>query len=167
MIIRIARDYILKSGLTLGVKDPQNRSSEHNRRLFSKGICQGEGSWQSSLYTPQIRQNSCYPHTKKTNNNNNFPTAVLQVNNYQVLLFRWFPPHPSNSVIFALPVRTMKRCRFKHTRKLFHTVLFILFMGFSRQEYWSGLPFPSPVDHILSDLSTMTRPSWVAPHGVA
>ena len=25
--------------------------------------------------------------------------------------------------------------------------LFILFMGFSRQEYWSGLPFPSPVDH--------------------
>jgi len=34
--------------------------------------------------------------------------------------------------------------------------LFILFMGFSRQEYWSGLPFPSPVDHILSDLSTMT-----------
>ena len=41
--------------------------------------------------------------------------------------------------------------------------LFILFMGFSRQEYWSGLPFPSPVDHILSDLSTMTCPSWVAP----
>ena len=41
--------------------------------------------------------------------------------------------------------------------------LFILFMGFSRQEYWSGLPFPSPVEHILSDLSTMTRPSWVAP----
>ena len=36
-------------------------------------------------------------------------------------------------------------------------------MGFSRQEYWGGLPFPSPVDHILSDLSTMTCPSWVAP----
>ena len=36
-------------------------------------------------------------------------------------------------------------------------------MGFSRQEYWSGLPFPSPVDHILSDLSTLTHPSWVAP----
>ena len=41
--------------------------------------------------------------------------------------------------------------------------LFILFMGFLRQEYWSGLPFPSPVDHILSDLSTVTRQSWVAP----
>ena len=45
--------------------------------------------------------------------------------------------------------------------------LFIFFMGFSRQEYWSGLPFPSPVDHVLSELSTMTRPSWVAPHGMA
>ena len=45
--------------------------------------------------------------------------------------------------------------------------LFILFMGFSSQEYWSGLPFPSPVDHILSELSTMTYLSWVALHGMA
>ena len=45
--------------------------------------------------------------------------------------------------------------------------LFILFMGFSWQEYWSGLPFPSPVDHILSELSTKTHPSWVALHGMA
>ena len=45
--------------------------------------------------------------------------------------------------------------------------LFILFMGFSRQEYRSGLPFPSPVDHVLSELSTMTRPSWVALHCMA
>ena len=37
--------------------------------------------------------------------------------------------------------------------------LFILFMGFSRQEYWSGLPFLSPVNHILSELSTRTHPS--------
>ena len=45
--------------------------------------------------------------------------------------------------------------------------LFILFMAFSRQECWCGLPFPSPVDHILSELSPMTCPSWVAPHGMA
>ena len=44
--------------------------------------------------------------------------------------------------------------------------LFILFMGFSKQEYWSDLPFLSPVDHVLSELSTMTRPSWVAVHGM-
>ena len=40
-------------------------------------------------------------------------------------------------------------------------------MGFSKQEYWSGLPFPSPVDYVLSELYTMTRPSWVALHGMA
>ena len=51
-----------------------------------------------------------------------------------------------------------------HCGKPEHT---ILFMGSSRQEYWSGLPFPPPVDHVLSDLSTMTRPSWVAPRGMA
>ena len=45
--------------------------------------------------------------------------------------------------------------------------LFILFLGFSRQEYWSGLPFPSPVDHLLSELSTMTCPSWVPLHSMA
>ena len=40
-------------------------------------------------------------------------------------------------------------------------------MGFSRQECWSGLPSPSPVDHILSELSNMTHLSWVALHGMA
>ena len=45
--------------------------------------------------------------------------------------------------------------------------LFILFMKFSRQKYWSGLPFSPPVDHVLSELSPMTRPSWVALHGMA
>ena len=34
--------------------------------------------------------------------------------------------------------------------------LFILFMGFSRQDYWSGLPFPFPVGHIWWELSTIT-----------
>jgi len=39
--------------------------------------------------------------------------------------------------------------------------LFILFMGFSRQKYWSGLLFPSPVDHIFHhDLSVLGGPTW-------
>ena len=42
-----------------------------------------------------------------------------------------------------------------------------LFMGFSRQECGCALPFPSPVDHVLSELSTVLRPSWVALHGTA
>ena len=45
--------------------------------------------------------------------------------------------------------------------------LFILFMGFSRQEYWSGLPLPSPVDHVLSELSIMNHLSWVALQSMA
>ena len=35
------------------------------------------------------------------------------------------------------------------------------------QEYCRGLQFPSPVDHILSELSTISRPSWVALHSMA
>ena len=45
--------------------------------------------------------------------------------------------------------------------------LFILFMGFSRQEYWSSLPFPPPVDYVLSELFTTTCLSWVAQHSLA
>ena len=47
--------------------------------------------------------------------------------------------------------------------------LFMLFMGFSRQEYWSGLPFPSPVDHILSDTLFQQHKrrlyTWTSPDG--
>ena len=45
--------------------------------------------------------------------------------------------------------------------------LFIQFIGFSWLVYWSGMPFPPPVDHILSEISTMTCPSWVALDGMA
>ena len=48
-----------------------------------------------------------------------------------------------------------------------NVALFILFVGFSKQEYRSGCPFPSPVDRVLSELPTMTRLSWVALHGMA
>ena len=40
-------------------------------------------------------------------------------------------------------------------------------MGILRQKYRSSLPFPFPVGHILSELSTMTHPSWVALHDMA
>ena len=35
-------------------------------------------------------------------------------------------------------------------------------MGFSQQVYWSSLSLPPPVDQVLSELSGMTRSSWVA-----
>ena len=45
--------------------------------------------------------------------------------------------------------------------------LLIPFMGFSLPECWSVLPFPPPVDHVLSALFTVTHLSWVALHGMA
>ena len=44
--------------------------------------------------------------------------------------------------------------------------LFILSMRFSRKEYWNGLPFPPPVDHVLSELFTMTCQSLVTLHSM-
>ena len=44
----------------------------------------------------------------------------------------------------------------------FHTV-----HGVLEARILNGLPFPSPVDHVLSELSTITCPSWVALHGMA
>ena len=44
---------------------------------------------------------------------------------------------------------------------------FILFMGFSGQECWTGLPFPSQVDYVLPELTTMTCLSWVGLHSMA
>ena len=41
-----------------------------------------------------------------------------------------------------------------------------LSMGFSRQECWSVLPFPSPVDHHLSELLTQICLSWVTLHSM-
>ena len=43
----------------------------------------------------------------------------------------------------------------------------MLSTGFSRQEYWSGLPFPPPGGHILSEVCTMTCLSWVALQSLA
>ena len=40
-------------------------------------------------------------------------------------------------------------------------------MRFSLHVYLGGLPFPPPVDHVLSELSTMICLSWVALHGMA
>ena len=55
-------------------------------------------------------------------------------------------------------------------RLIFHHHIFLRFhtiCGVLQANYWSGLHFPSPVDHVLSKLFTMTHLSWVALHGMA
>lgn len=39
-------------------------------------------------------------------------------------------------------------------------------MRYPQQEYWSGLPIPSPAGHILSEHSTMTCHSCASLHGM-
>ena len=68
------------------------------------------------------------------------------------------PLFSSSMLVTSQPGEFIFQCIFL----LFHTV-----HGVLRQECWSGLPFPSPVDHVLSELSTMTHLSWVALHGMA
>jgi len=97
---------------------------------------------------------------------------------YSIRPYLYHQSHPQLCIVFALlhpfilsgvlsplsPVAywapTDLRCS---SFSILSFCLFILFMGFSRHEYWSGLSFPSPVGHILSDLSTMNHLSWVAP----
>ena len=45
---------------------------------------------------------------------------------------------------------------------MFHTV-----HGVLKARILSCLPFPSPADHILPELSTMTHLSWMALHGMS
>ena len=52
----------------------------------------------------------------------------------------------------------------------FGVIYFCLFMQFMRflwQVCWGGLPFPPPVDHVLSELSALSHLSWVSLHSVA
>ena len=74
---------------------------------------------------------------------------MLEINNKKILIWK-FEKKKKNSR------QTISSC-----------CLFILFRGFSQQESWSGLPFPLPVDRVLSELFTMTCLSWMALHGTA
>ena len=108
-------------------------------------------------------------------------------NSYAILFFTaldfaFITSHIHNGILFALaqPIHSLEL--FLHSSPVAYWAptnlgsssfcdisfwLFILFMGFSGQEYCSGLLFPSPVNHVLPELSTMTRPSWAALHGMA
>ena len=96
--------------------------------------------------------------------------SIISHNHNWVLFLLWLHPFILSGVISLLissSIYWAPNTQGSFSFSVLSFCLFIVFMGFSRQEYWSGLPFRSPVDHILSDLSTMTRPSWVAPYGMA
>ena len=74
-----------------------------------------------------------------------------------VLFLLWLHPFHLSGVISPL-ISSSILVTYWPGEFLFHYPIILPFHtahGVSRQEYWSGLPYPSPVDHVLSDLSTM------------
>ena len=96
-------------------------------------------------------------------------TLISHIHNW-VLFFHWLSlfvfswaisPFFSSSIFSTYQVgEFIFQC---HNILPFHTVHGVL----KARILTCGLPFPSSVDHVLSELSTMTRPSWVAPHSMA
>ena len=83
--------------------------------------------------------NWCYRYMQKVH------TSVLKANNRSKRNFQseseiaksWRTSLPGSSPHGILQARVLEWVAFSFSR---------IFMGFSRQEYWSGLPFPSPGD---------------------
>ena len=69
-------------------------------------------------------------------------------------LFRFVPVLHSSLIVHWTPSNLRGS-----SSEIIYFCLFIVFMGFLWQEYWSGLPFPPPVDHNLSELFSMSHPS--------
>ena len=107
--------------------------------IFQVGLCQHILIFHNRVV--KYSSNTAYARVSKTNNAGHWLRWWKQIllNNYPQSPVAYWAPTDLGSSSFSI----LSLC------------LFILFMGFWRQEYWSGLPFPSPVDHILSDLSTM------------
>ena len=122
------------------------------RHLAKSGDNFGCHSWPGRVLWASSRQK-----LRRTDSSMTKPHLALNVHsaeleNPDMGPFLWWPPRMNNQGAVFIAYSEVS--------------FFILFMGFSRQEYWSGLPFPSPVDHILSDLSTTSRLSCVAPHSM-
>ena len=68
-----------------------------------------------------------------------------------ILVLLWFHPFILSGVfLHGSPVAYWALSNLGNSSfSILSFCLFILFMGFSRQEYWNRLPFPFPVDHIL------------------
>ena len=95
----------------------------------------------------------------------NLASILSPIHNW-VLFVLWLHPFILSGVISPLISSSILGTYQREEFIIIYFCLSILFMRFSRQEYWSGLPFPSPMRHIFSELSTMTRLSWVAPYSM-
>ena len=114
----------------------------YHSRFLCNNVLYSIGKWW--LPSPVTYTTGCCFHFGSAS------SLLLELFFHSSLVAYWAPPNLGSS---SLSIRSF--------------CLLILFMGFPRKEYWSGLPLTSPVDHLLSELSTMTCLSWVALHGMA
>ena len=77
-----------------------------------------------------------------------------------MLLLLWLHPFILSGVISPL-ISSSILGTYRPGEFLFQCPIFLAFHTVH------GLPFPSPVDHVLSELSTMTHPFGAALHGMA
>ena len=97
-----------------------------------------------------------------------FTSITSHIHNW-VLFLLWFHPFILSAVISPL-ISSSILGTYWPGEFIFQCPIFLPFHtvhGVLKARYWSGLPFPSPVDHVLSELSTMTRLSWMALHSMA
>ena len=74
------------------------------------------------------------------------------------------------SGVISLPISSSILGTYWPGEFIFQCPIFLVFHtvhGILKARYWSGLPFPSPVDHVLTEHSTMTHLYWVAPQVMA
>ena len=96
----------------------------------------------------------------------NFPSISSHIHNWALFLL-WLHLCILSGVISPLFPSSILDTWEGSSFSVLSFCLFVLFVGFSRQEYWRGLPSPSLGEPCLSELSTMTHASWVALHGMA
>ena len=99
---------------------------------------------------------------------------------YSIGLYFHHQSHPQLGIVFAMALShhsfwsyfsTVLQQHIGHLGSSSFSVItfwmFVFFIGLSKEENWSGLPVPSPVDHFLSEISTMTYETWVGLHNTA
>ena len=97
-----------------------------------------------------------------------FTFNTSHINNW-VLLLLWLHLFMLSGVNLLL-ISSSILGTYRHGEFIFQCPVFLTFHavhGVLKARMLKWFPFPSPVDHILSELPTMTSLSWVALHGMA
>ena len=134
-----------------------------------------KGKWPLSAVTAAIFVSvsllSCFgrdhgnggPASRYDDQDGEFPEAAWTQERFD---WRWqsCDPRKGKFSLYALEVEPERTCVLSHFSRvqLFATPWTTahqapLSLGFSRQEYWSGLPFPSPILHPLDRLQLKTE----------